>query len=399
MTTASSSWILQGSRTFYQAGFALFLLGFASFSLIYCVQPLFPAFTKSFSVSASSSSLSLSLTTGFLAVSILLSSAFSQALGRKGLMFFSMSIAALLNLACAFAPNWTSLLVLRSLEGFVLGGVPAVAMAWIAEEIHPKNLSKTMGLYIGGTAFGGMMGRVGMGLLTEYFSWRVALGIWGTVCVLCAISFYFLLPSSQNFTAKKGINLRFHLHTWKRHLCNVSLFKTYCLGFLLTSIFISLFNYITFRFSEAPYCLSQTQISFIFLSYSFGILSSSLAGQIAHRIGTKFTLCLGFILMLVGSFITLFSPLFYVILGIGLITTGFFIAHAMASSQVSLLAQEHKGHATSLYLLFYYLGSSIVGSGMGVFWQYGGWNAVVSAISLLIGVALIILFCKPHLKH
>jgi YNFM family putative membrane transporter len=39
-------------------------------------------------------------------------------------------------------------MVSRSLEGFVLGGVPAVAMAWIAEEISPKNLSKTMGLYI-----------------------------------------------------------------------------------------------------------------------------------------------------------------------------------------------------------------------------------------------------------
>lgn len=391
MTTATQSWILQGSRTFYKAGFALFLLGFASFSLIYCVQPLLPEFTKSFHIGASSSSLALSLTTGFLAVSILLSSAFSQALGRKGLMFCSMAIAALLNLACAFAPNWNSLLVLRAIEGFILGGVPAVAMAWIAEEIHPENLSKTMGLYIGGTAFGGMMGRVGMGLLTEYFSWRMALGILGILCFTCAISFYFLLPQSKNFIAKKGVNFKFHLTAWHSHLTSAPLFKTYCLGFLLTSIFVALFNYITFRFSEAPYSLSQTQVSLIFLSYSFGILSSSLAGQIAQRIGAKPTLYLGFILMLFGSLITLFSSLFWIILGIGIITTGFFISHAMASSRVSMSAKTNKGHATSLYLLFYYLGSSIVGSFIGLFWQYDGWNAVVGATSILVFVALFVI--------
>ncbi len=61
------------------------------------------------------------------------------------------------------------LLIARALEGLLLGGVPAVTMAWIAEEIAPEHLGKTMGLYIAGTAFGGMMGRVGMGILVEYF--------------------------------------------------------------------------------------------------------------------------------------------------------------------------------------------------------------------------------------
>ena len=31
-----------------------------------------------------------------------------------------------------------------------------------------------MGLYIAGTAFGGMIGRVGMGILVGIFSWRTA---------------------------------------------------------------------------------------------------------------------------------------------------------------------------------------------------------------------------------
>ncbi|RZN92778.1 MFS transporter, partial [Acinetobacter johnsonii] len=93
----------------------------------------------SFHIVPSASALALSLTTGFLAMSIVLSSAFSQTLGRKGLMFFSMLLASILNVVCAVSPSWHVLMVSRSLEGFVLGGVPAVAMAWIAEEISPKN--------------------------------------------------------------------------------------------------------------------------------------------------------------------------------------------------------------------------------------------------------------------
>lgn len=394
MTTATSSWILPGSRKFYQAGIALFLLGFSSFSLVYCIQPLLPELAKTFAISATTSSLALSLTTGFLALSILLSSAFSQVLGRKGLMFFCILIAASLNFVCAFLPSWSNFLVVRTLEGFILGGVPAVALAWAAEEIHPEHISKIIGLYVGGSAFGGMVGRVGMGMITQYLSWRMALGILGGLCFFCAISFYLLLPPSQNFVAHKGKSLFFHFNIWKSHLQNLELLKSYCLGFLLTSIFAGIFNYMIFRLTITPYYLSKTQVSLIFLSYIFGIISSSFTGKISEKIGQKNTLYLGFSLLFLGSLFTLKQELVWILIGIAHLTTGFFMAHTMASSRVSMTAQSYKGHATSLYLLFYYLGSSIIGSVLGLFWQYGGWNAVISATSVLIFIAILILFTK-----
>ncbi|MCF9046042.1 MFS transporter [Acinetobacter nectaris] len=379
-----------GTRSFQKAGIALFLLGFASFSLIYCVQPLLPAFTQAFHITPGTSALALSLTTGFLAFSIVLSSAFSQALGRKGLMFCSMSLAAVLNVLCAMSSSWHLLLIERAVEGFILGGVPAVAMAWIAEEINPKHLAKTMGLYIAGTAFGGMMGRVGMGLLTEYFSWRMAMAILGVLCFICAFGFLKLLPASKNFVAKKGVNFSFHINAWKAHLNNPQLLKVYGIGFLLTSIFVTLFNYITFRLSTQPYMLNQTQISLIFLSYSFGIISSSVAGSLVEKLGRQIIMRFGFIMMFIGALFTLSMNLFAIIIGVAFVTTGFFIAHSIASSNVSANAKSFKGHATSLYLLFYYLGSSIVGSLGGYAWQYGGWNAVVILAVVLIAVATLL---------
>ncbi|WP_132476576.1 MFS transporter [Paracandidimonas soli] len=372
-----------GNAEYRQAGLALFLVGFSSFALIYCVQPLLPAFAASFNVSPASSSLALSLTTGLLAISIVLAGAFSQALGRRGMIFGSMLMAAVLNIIASLLPSWHGLLAARALEGLVLGGVPAISMAWLAEEIHPSHLGRSMGLYVAGTAFGGMAGRVGMGLVAEITSWRIAMFLLGIMCLACAIAFWKLLPPSRNFILRPGFSLEFHLRAWKQHLRNRGLLRIYAIGFLIMSVFVALFNYATFLLSGAPYHFSQTVISLIFLVYGFGVVSSSVAGTLADRYGRRRLLMAGLALMLGGVLLTLLGPWPAIVGGIAVLTTGFFIAHAVASSAVGPQAGGNKGHAASLYLLFYYLGSSIIGSAGGWVWEHGGWVAVVAMTAAL----------------
>jgi len=177
---------VRGSPAYRRISLALFLAGFATFSLLYCVQALLPAFVTHFGVTPGASALSLSLSTGCLAVSIVLAGALSEGLGRRGLMFVSMLLAGLCNLFAAFAPSWEALLVARALEGFLLGGVPAVAMAYLSEEIEPQGLGFAMGLYVGGSALGGMLGRVAVSVMTEYWDWHVALAALSLVNVLAA---------------------------------------------------------------------------------------------------------------------------------------------------------------------------------------------------------------------
>ena len=135
-----------------------------------------PIFSDDFGVTPAASSLSLSLSTGFLAFAIFCAAAVSESLGRRSLMFFSLLGAALCTLACAVAPSWQMLLIFRALEGFLLGGVPAVAMTYLAEEIDPRGLGGAMGLYIAGNAFGGMAGRVVTGTIASSPMWRTHRG-------------------------------------------------------------------------------------------------------------------------------------------------------------------------------------------------------------------------------
>ncbi|MDG4721107.1 MULTISPECIES: MFS transporter [Thalassospira] len=381
--------ISPGSAAFRRISVALFLAGYATFSLIYCVQPLLPELANHFGVGPAESSLALSLTTGLLAFAILLAGAVSEATGRKQLMLVSMCVASILNVIAPFLSDWHAFLVLRAVEGLVLGGVPAVAMAYLAEEIDPKGLGMAMGIYISGTAIGGLSGRVVIGFLTDLFGWHTALGAMGALGLLAALGFAVLLPASQNFVRRPGFQVRYHLRAWGGHLKHPGLPFVFLIGAFAMGCFVTVFNYVGFRLSDAPYGLSQSQIGLIFVVYLCGSVMSSIAGALSDKLGRGPVLVVGILLAGLGVALTMLESLGGIIGGIVVLTSGFFVAHSIASGWVGRLAETSKGHASSLYLLAYYLGASTMGSIGGWFWSHGGWNAVAGfAGALLVGALL-----------
>ena len=383
-------WIQRGSPTYWRVSAALFLAGFATFSLLYCVQPLLPELAVTFGVSPASSALALSLTTAFLAGSIVVAGALSEGLGRRKLMFLSMALAALCNLVASFLPQWHTLLVARAVEGILLGGVPAVAMAYLSEEIDPKGLGFTMGLYVGGTALGGMLGRVGMSVMTDFWGWRHALAALSVIDLIAAVGFVLLLPPSRNFVRKSGLGAQYHLQAWRRHLGHKGLLSLFMISFGLMGVFVSVYNYAGFLLSGAPYHLSQLQISHIFYAYLFGIVVSPLAGALADKLGRGIVLMAGVLMMAVGVALTMLGLLGTIVVGIVLMTAGFFVSHSVASGWVGRLAAQNKGHASSLYLWSYYMGSSILGAGAGWFLQRFGWNGVGASAMLVLGIVFVL---------
>ena len=385
---AATRWVTRGTPAYLRISLALFLAGFATFSLLYCVQPLLPAFSAEFGVGAAQSSLALSVSTGALAIAIVCAVGVSERAGRKSLMFASMTIASVFNVLVALVPHWHAILVMRCLEGFTLGGVPAVAMAYLAEEIDPRGLGFSMGLYVGGTAFGGMIGRVGMSFLSDFFSWRTAMISIGVIDLCVAIAFVWLLPASKNFVPRAGVSVAQHLRAWGTHLKHGRLPAVFAIGGLVMGVFVTVYNYAGFRLMAAPFSLNASQTGLIFSAYIFGIVSSSAAGALADRLGRAPVLIGGIAITALGVALTMQSHLIPVIVGISVITVGFFVSHSVASGWVGQMASSAKGHASSLYLLSYYLGSSILGSVGGGFWQNGGWTSVSCFAFVLLALSL-----------
>jgi YNFM family putative membrane transporter len=380
--------ITPGDARFWRVNFALFLGSFATFALLYCVQPLMPLFTRAFSISPAAASLSLSAATGVLAVAMVFAGALSDIVGRKAIMTASLAAAAAATLAASFAPNWTMFVALRALTGLALSGFPAVAMAYLVEEIDRSAIGLAMGLYIAGTTLGGMGGRLASGAMAEVGGWRDAVTVVGLVSLGCAAVFIFALPKERRIPTKRGATAL--LPTILAHFRDPGLRYLFALGFLLMGVFVTTYNYIGFRLEAPPFSLSPTAIGLVYCIYLVGTVASALMGELASHYGRRRVVGFALAFMPIGVLITLPNSLPLTIIGVGAITIGFFGGHSIASSWVGLRAETARAQASALYLFFYYAGSSVAGSVGGWVFTFGAWPGEATFLGALSALALVI---------
>jgi YNFM family putative membrane transporter len=379
----------RGTPEFRRANRALFLAGFATFAMVYTVQPLLPLFSSEFGISAALSSWSLSVTTAALAICLLLAGAVSDRYGRNATMSTALLVSALCTMACAAVGSFPQLLVLRGVLGIAVAGVPAVAMAYLSEEFDPASLGYSMGLYIGGNALGGMTGRVVSGVLSDHFGWRTAVAVIGVAALLVALEFRRSLPAPRHFRQRR-VNLLTMFDGAGDHFRDRGLRKLFLIGFLLVGVFISVYNYLGFRLAGPEFGLSQSAVSLLFSLYLMGVFSSVWIGRLSDRLGRRRVLWIVVLTMLTGLLLTLAHAVALIVMGVALLTFGFFGGHSIASSWVGRRALQHRALASALYLSCYYLGSSVIGSLSGLVWEAGGWSGVVLALGLCLGVSLLL---------
>jgi MFS transporter, YNFM family, putative membrane transport protein len=366
-----------GEAGFRRAATAVFLAGIAVFATLYAPQALLPELTRSFGVSPASSTLAISVSTAALAVGLLVLGPVSDRRGRTGILHASLASAAVLAVLIAAAPTWGVLLVLRGLQGFALAGLPAVAVAYLREELDPAVSSRAIGLYVSGTALGGLSGRLLSGFLTELGGWRTALGGAAALAVGCAVAVRLLLPPARRFVPVVGEGRL--VRQLARAFTDPALLALYGVAALLMGGFVAVYNAGTFRLEAVPYSLSPALAGLVFLAYLLGSASSPTAGALADRFGRRVVVPAAIVLMGAGIALTLPAPLWCVVLGLCVLTTGFFAAHGVASGWVAARAQlggRAVGQAASLYSFWYYVGSSVGGTLAGRAWQDAGWSGV-----------------------
>ncbi|WP_409302424.1 MFS transporter [Peribacillus sp. SCS-155] len=368
----------------------LFLGSFVTFADLYSTQPVIPLIARQFDVTPAVASLTLSFSTGALAFFLLVASFMSGAIERKRLMGTALSLSALLSVLVGMTDNLGVLMVLRAFQGAVLAGFPSIAMAYINEEFTPKSLGYVIGIYVSGSSIGGLAGRLIVGTISDFASWHTAIICLGLISLLISLLFWFMLPAPQN-QKQQTISAKSIIASLLKNIRSHDLLLLYGLGFLFMGSFVTVYNYVSIPLMEEPYNLSQTILSFIFLIYLVGTFSSAWMGRLADRIPRKKVMLSGILLMIGGAGLTLLNPLAVKITGLALFTFGFFGSHSIASSWVGLLAERsEKAQASSMYLLFYYSGSSLVGAGGGLFLHQFGWTGVIGLISVLLVISIFI---------
>jgi YNFM family putative membrane transporter len=390
--------IQRGTAEFVRANIAFFLAAFSVFASLYSVQPLLPMFAQYWVRDAGTASLALSATTATMALALIPASMLADRLGRRRLIVGALLATAILGALLPFTQVWWQLITLRTLMGLTLAGVPAVAMVYLSEEMDPEALGYSMGLYIGGTAIGGMAGRVISGVLSDWLGWRLGTGILASLIVAAAIAVAVLLPRPRHFV-RDPIRLPDLWRRCRASFDDAALPWLFASSFLLMGGFVTLYNYAGFRLALPPFDLSHAAIAAIFLVYLLGGVSSTWAGGLSQRLGRRKVFWALVALMGTGMAVTMIEDTIVIVIGLAIATTGFFAAHGVASAWVTRRARIGKAQASAIYLVAYYLGASILGTLGGYAWTAWAWPGVMlvsgGAAILALLVAIRLIFVTP----
>ncbi|XAS66337.1 MFS transporter [Micrococcaceae bacterium Sec5.7] len=386
----------KGSAAYGKILIGLAFAGVATFAQLYSTQAVLPIIASDLEITAAEAALTISLATVGLAVTVIPWSFLADRIGRVRAMTLGISAATALSLMVPLTSTFGMLLGLRLLEGMALGGIPAIAIAYLNEEVSKAHTAVAAGSYVAGTTLGGLAGRLVAGPVGELWGWRAAALAVSVLATAAAVLFLVMVPKARGFTPAKASGLKGAARTLTSHTRNPRLLALYIQAFLLMGGFVAVYNFLGFRLSGEPFSLPATVISLIFLAYLSWTVSSRWAAGLTLRFGRRNILLAGIALMIVGLAFTLTQLLALILAGLLVFTGGFFAAHSIGAGWTGTIATTGRAQAASLYNLAYYLGSSIIGWAGGLVFQSLGWTALaVTVIALACTTAVIIAVVHP----
>lgn len=372
-----------------QISLCIFLAGLSCFAQLYLFQPIMPTLTRQFNISPAESSFAVSFSTFGMAIGLFSGIFFADRISRKKVISAALISSSVLTILSSWSGHFWVLIALNTLKGFLLAGSASVVVAYIAEEVHPSVLGTVTSMNIAGNAVGGMSGRIVATLLTTWLSWQYATFIIGLFCLVCGLLFAWIAPESRHFKPVK-VNGMAKLGEMKRQLHLPVLLFMFVLGAILLGCFVSVYNYLGFRLENSPFNLRHEFIASIYLMYIVGSAGSLAGGILSDKYGAKQILMLMLGVNLAGLFLLLPVNVFSVIVGLGLVTFAFFGGHAIASRVVAQYVPGQRSTSISMYLLFYYIGSSVFGTATGIGMHRYGWSAFVFSLVVPMMIAFIL---------
>ncbi|HEX4022351.1 MAG TPA: MFS transporter [Acidobacteriaceae bacterium] len=376
---------------------AVMVCGVCAFADLYVTQPLLPQLVQIFHVSKSAAGFTVSASTLGVALSAPMFSTYAERLNRKRVIVASILALAVPTLLAATSSNLHALDFWRFLQGVIMPGIFATAIAYVTEEWSEQSVALVMAFYVSGTVLGGFLGRLIAGLITDAYSWRAAFVVLGVINVLSGLLIAMWLPHARrsgHHLAANATHSVSRMEQMLRNFRNPQLLATYAVGFNILFCLVAIFTYVTFHLAAPPFGLSTSQISFLFAVYLAGLVATPAAGVLLTRIELRTGLVAATMLSMLGVLLTLAPSLVWVIIGLGLCSSGVFISQAAAISYLRTAAPlGGRVSAAGLYLSCYYVGGTIAGIVPGYLWRFGGWPACVAltiALQLVtIGIAMV----------
>jgi YNFM family putative membrane transporter len=374
------------------AAVAVTLCGVCAFLQLYCTRPLLPLLTHLFHASKTAAGMTVSAATLGVALSAPVFGALTERLPRKRVIVASLVGISIPTLLAATSTSLGQLIFWRFLQGIMVPGVVAVIVTYIGEEWSADRVALIMSFYVSGTALGGFAGRVGTGILTDWFNWRISFVALGAASLAGAGAVAAWLPHGRRRASAAGSTTETSFVYQVRQLFRSRrLVATFAVGFNVLFSLVGVFTWITFHLSAEPFRLSTTALSSLFFVYLVGLVVTPAAGFLITRVGLRAGIAGAIGCSMAGVLLTLTPSLPEIILGLALVSSGVFIAQTASQTHLRVAAPPGaRVTAAGLYMTCYYFGGTAAGVVPGAFWAMGRWPACAVFIIAMQFVALIV---------
>ena len=377
---------------------SLVVVNFAAsvaFTAMYETQPILPQIGAEFHVSPAQAGLTLLSVTFGLAVASLGAGQLADRFGARRVMLICGAALTLFSILTPFAPTFAILVALRAAQGICIPGMTVAGLAYLHNELPAAWRGRVSGFYIAANTIGGLVSRLGVGLLVETIGWRGGLGLVAAWVALGVLQLLVISPARRH--AADGEPAQGHIDPASAPEVGVVIRRLWwapLIGATVFFPFLTIFSYSTFRLEGAPFNLSPTITSLIYLTYILGAIAAPIAGNLSDHVGRRPTIQVALVVCGVGMACSLAPSLVVVMLGLTLVCIGSLMAHVVANASVSQAANplgaQARATALSLYTLGFYVGGGLGSFLPGLALVRYGWSGVVAMCAVaVVGAALV----------
>lgn len=372
-----------------------------AFAAMYSTQPVLPQIGRDFHVDAATAGLTLLAVTFALAFASLGAGRIADRFGSRRVMLVCCCALTALSALAAVAPTFGLLVATRAAQGLVVPGITVSGLAYLHNELPASWRGRVSGFYIGTNTLGGLVGRLGVGLLVDAITWRGGLAVIAGVVALGTLLLAFGMPR-QAPRARAGADGSSADSSASLLVIAARLWWAPLIGAVVFFPFLSVFTFTPYRLEGPPFSLSPSVANLFYLVYILGAIASLVAGQVSDRIGRRSTIYLGLVICGSGLALSLVSSLTTALAALALVCVGGLSAHVVANASVSdganPLGPRARATALALYTMGFYIGGGLGAFIPGYGWERWGWPGVLAPCGVAVALASLIALKTP-LRH
>lgn len=356
------------------------MLGAAGmFATMYASQAILPELASDFDVTPSQAGLTVSVVVLAVALAGWIWGPLSDRFGRRRSLMLASGLLVIPSLGAAVAPSFASLLVLRALQGACMPGLLTVGIPYVAEVFAPGLGGRAMGYYTIALVGGGLLGRVGVGLVTSVAGWRIAFALVALLPLAGVTLMRRRLPEAP--VPERSGDRRIAA----TQVANPAVLVPAIAAGALFFTFVGIFSYATFRLQRPPFGFGPAATSLVFALWTLGAIGPS-AGRLADRFGWRRVALTGIAVAASGMALSLPSSPATLLPGLALITLGMFTGVTAAQLGLAAAGAADRGVASAIYFSFYYGAGALAGFVPGLGWEAWGWPGVIAITAPVLAI-------------